>query len=264
MPVYYNEHNQEAALWLKESMKDGYIPEGDIDTRDIQEVQADDLRGYTQHHFFAGIGGWSIALRLAGWPDSRPICTGSCPCQPFSGIGGQKGQRDERHLWPEWHRIIKEFRFPTIFGEQVRNAITFGWLDELYDDLEKDGYACASAVLPAIGAKAPHERYRLYFVANSFSEGLERHAGNERRSDKPGWQQEGKDGYAGKSDTFLSIKCRDGRERPTIPGVHLLADGIPHRLRKAAIQGFGNAIVPTLAARFIRAYMECDYAEMSY
>jgi DNA (cytosine-5)-methyltransferase 1 len=66
------------------------------------------LRGFTQCHFFAGIGVWSYALRLAGWPDDRPVWTGSCPCQPFSAAGKGAGFADERHLWPAWHHLIRE------------------------------------------------------------------------------------------------------------------------------------------------------------
>ena len=84
---YYNEHDAKAAAWMRELIKEGLIADGDVDERSIVDVQPGDLAGYTQCHWFAGIGGWSLALRLAGWPDDRPVWTGSCPCQPFSSAG---------------------------------------------------------------------------------------------------------------------------------------------------------------------------------
>ncbi len=84
MTAYYNEFDPAAEAWLRELIKAGEIAPGDVDTRSIEDVRPSDLRGYTQCHFFAGIGGWSLALRMAGWPDDRPVWTGSCPCQPFT------------------------------------------------------------------------------------------------------------------------------------------------------------------------------------
>ena len=91
MSAYYNEHDPFAAAWLRELIADGLIADGEVDERDIQTLDPADLAGYTQCHFFAGIGGWSLALRLAGWPDDRPVWTGSCPCQPFSSAGKSGG-----------------------------------------------------------------------------------------------------------------------------------------------------------------------------
>src|SRR5688500_9451212 len=88
---YYNEIDPFAAAWLRELIKAGLIADGDVDERSIADVSADDVRGHTQAHFFAGIGGWSYALRLAGWDDARPVRTGSCPCQPFSSAGKGDG-----------------------------------------------------------------------------------------------------------------------------------------------------------------------------
>src|SRR5690242_18427152 len=144
--AYYNEIDPYAAQWLRNLIQAGQIAPGDVDERSIVDVRADDLRGYIQCHFFAGIAGWSLALRLAGWPDDRPVWTGSCPCQPFSGAGKRSRQSDERHLWPHWHRLIRECRPRAIFGEQVDDAIAAGWLDDAFHDLETESYACAAAV----------------------------------------------------------------------------------------------------------------------
>ena len=161
---------------LRQMMSDGLIAGGDVDERSIVDVQPGDLAGYTRCHFFAGIGGWELALQLAGWPADRHVWTGSCPCQPFSSAGRQKGKTDERHLWPEWFRLIRECRPATIFGEQVASAVAHGWLDDVYQGLEAEDYSVGAAVLPACSVGAPHRRDRLWFVA---------HAANQRSDGRP-------------------------------------------------------------------------------
>jgi len=162
---YYNEFDPRAAAWLRELIKQGHIPPGEVDERSITDVTANDLSGFTQCHFFAGIGGWSLALRLAGWPEDRPVWTGSCPCQPFSAAGKGLGEKDERHLWPEFLRLISECRPATIFGEQVASKLGRQWLSGVFADLEDVGYAVAGADLCAAGVRAPHIRQRLWWMA---------------------------------------------------------------------------------------------------
>lgn len=167
---YYNEFDHNAAEWLRELIAEGLIPPGDVDERSITDVTATDLLGYTQCHFFAGIGGWSFALRLAGWPDDRPVWTGSCPCQCFSTAGKQRGFADERDLWPVFADLIRQCRPEFVLGEQVENAIRHGWLDRVYTDMEREGYAVGAHVLGAHSVGAPHRRYRLYWGAVSVAE----------------------------------------------------------------------------------------------
>ena len=170
MTAYYNEYEPFAAAWLRELIADGLIAKGDVDERSILDVPADDLRGYRQVHFFAGIGGWSRALRLAGWPDDREVWTGSCPCQPLSSAGQQKGHEDERHIWPAFYGLIAECRPTTVFGEQVGSKLGLEWLAGVRADLESRGYACGAADLPAAGVGAPHIRQRLWWVGHADSE----------------------------------------------------------------------------------------------
>ncbi|EGO6390916.1 DNA cytosine methyltransferase [Salmonella enterica] len=139
--AYYNEIDTFAAQWLRNLIDAGHIAPGIVDTRSIEDVTPNDLKGFTQCHFFAGIGVWSYALRLAGWPDDKPIWTGSCPCQPFSQAGKGKGFDDERHLWPAFHWLIAQCRPVCVAGEQSASADAALWLDLVQTDMEAVGYA---------------------------------------------------------------------------------------------------------------------------
>lgn len=160
--TYYNEHDPYAAAWLR-----SLWPEAAVDERGIVDVRADDLMGYRRCHFFAGLGTWEYALGLAGWPDDRPIWSGSCPCQPFSVAGKRRGEDDPRHLWPAWFRLIRECRPDTIIGEQTSGPGGLQWLDRVFNDLEDCGYICGAADLPAASVGAPHIRQRLFWVGHT-------------------------------------------------------------------------------------------------
>lgn len=303
---YYNEFDPFAASWLRNLISAGIIAPGDVDERSVLDVKQDDLRGYTQCHFFAGIGGWSYALRLAGWPDDKPVWTGSCPCQPFSSAGNQKGKADERHLWPVWYGLIRECRPATVFGEQVASAVAHGWLDDVYQGLEAEGYAVGAAVLPACSVGAPHKRDRLWFVANAASERgsgasgaggetVGRSAARDslqfgRAGDECGDVAHTPINGRGQSNTDTKwsrariceeqgalsgdnsqnhwgngtwVDCPDGKQRLIEPSIPLLVNGVRNRVGK--LRGYGNAIVPQVAAEFIKAYMNIDgelYAEV--
>jgi DNA (cytosine-5)-methyltransferase 1 len=168
--VYYNEIDAYCAQWLRNLMDADLIPRGDIDTRSIEDVRPDELRGYVQCHFFAGLGGWPLALALAGWPSSRCVWTGSCPCQPFSAAGKGLGFADERHLWPSWQHLISQCEPPVIFGEQVASAIE--WLGLVCGDLEAASYAVGHCPIEAASAGADHLRDRIWFVADASGTGL--------------------------------------------------------------------------------------------
>lgn len=246
MSAYYNEHDPFAAAWLRELIADGLIAEGDVDERDIQTLDPADLTGYTQCHFFAGIGGWSLALRLAGWPDDRPVWTGSCPCQPFSAAGANLGGTDPRHLWPAWYCLIRECRPPVVFGEQVAAAIGYGWLDLVCDDLEREGYAVGAVGLPAGAFGAAHVRQRIWWVADT--DGV--------RLPRP-WQCQQPRGSS--SQAFREAdQFGDAVQRDALPFLCLSHDGVSTQLAQGFLRGFGNAIVPQVAAAFIAAYQEVN------
>jgi DNA (cytosine-5)-methyltransferase 1 len=144
----------------------GLIPQGEVDERSIEDVEAKDLEGYRRCHFFAGIGGWPLALQIAGYSDEH-VWTGSCPCQPFSCAGKRRGESDERHLWPEFRRLIEECRPATVFGEQVASADGRRWFSGVRLDLETLGYGVGAADLCTASVSAPHIRQRLYWVADA-------------------------------------------------------------------------------------------------
>jgi DNA (cytosine-5)-methyltransferase 1 len=200
--AYYNEFDPHAAAWLKQLIAENLIPDGEVDERSIADVQANDLRGFDQCHFFAGIGGWPFALRLAGIEDDFPVWTGSCPCPPFSVAGKKKScpdcgeisllphpyrtgvfvcngcrhewHADERHLWPEFHRLIKDCRPAIVFGEQVAGKDGELWLAGVRATLEIIGYGVGAANLGAHSTAAYHLRQRLFWVAAGYRFGRDR------------------------------------------------------------------------------------------
>jgi DNA (cytosine-5)-methyltransferase 1 len=271
--AYYNENDPKAAAWLRELIKEGYIAHGEVDGRSIEDVKPDDLRPYTQCHFFAGIGGWSYALRLAGWPDDLPVWTGSCPCQPFSAAGKGGGFDDERHLWPSWQWLIGQCKPDVIFGEQVASKDGRNWFDLVSTDLDGLGYASGAVDLCAAGVGAPHIRQRLYFVANA--QGAEHdwlgtqpggtQSGSSDTSDVGNGRQQrrtesGKHGQQPQDSWACEwIDCTDGKARPVEPGTFPLAHGVPGRV--GLLRGYGNAIVPQVAAAFIEAASDVIFAK---
>jgi DNA (cytosine-5)-methyltransferase 1 len=247
---YYNENDPRAAAWLRELIRGGLISDGHVDERSIEQVRPADLAGFTQCHFFAGIGGWSYALRLAGWPDDEPAWTGSCPCQPFSCAGRQRGEADERHLWPVWFDLVRECRPPVIFGEQVASKLGRQWLASIRSDLDGLGYRFGAAGLCARAFGFPHYRMRSFFVADAAEHGCERLLG----SVAPQIQKDRTPEALGSWDS-AGNPFTDWQEQLAETRVDRLDDGISSCLAvRPACRGYGNAIVPQVAAEFVRAY----------
>ncbi|HBR0886548.1 DNA cytosine methyltransferase [Klebsiella pneumoniae] len=236
--AYYNEIDPFAAQWLRNLIAAGHIAPGEVDERSIEDVTLDDLRGFTQCHFFAGIGVWSHSLRLAGWPDDRPVWTGSCPCQPFSAAGKGDGFADERHLWPHFFHLISECRPQHVFGEQVAAGNANAWFDLVQADLEGMGYAFGLVPFTSSGIGAPHIRERAYWVANA----------NHRFSDEGETLRSGRDAVLDGSSTnrlgnanvarLEGLSGNDGaagRERATGPAA---APGVYDGMANAKGKGF--------------------------
>lgn len=151
---------------------------------------------------FSGIGGFSLGLERAGmetiafceydekcrqvlkkhWPDvpihedvrtldgrqyhgAIELICGGYPCQPFSHAGKRKGKEDDRHLWPEFFRLIREIKPNWVIAENVAGHINMG-LDEVLSDLEGEGYTWQPFIIPACAINAPHRRDRVWIVAN--------------------------------------------------------------------------------------------------
>jgi len=268
-------------------------------------------------------------LQLAGVPSTARLWTGSCPCQPFSIAGKGEGVEDERHLWPEFFRLIRECRPERVVGEQVANAIGKGWLDGISADLESEDYACGAVVLGAHSVGAPHLRQRLYWLADNRGRRREvevQHsssskASRERETNQSGsgrllgglglpdgtgrvprgpaatpagqghpiepagsWLVqsgiEGSQGHPGDGDhwgqsgwfdpksgrptseasrpweTYELLDFIDGKQRRIEPGLEPMAHGVSGRV--GLLRGYGNAIVPQVAAEFLKAFFEED------
>ncbi|MGJ5611020.1 DNA cytosine methyltransferase [Morganella morganii] len=258
MTAFYNESDPFAAQWLRNLIAAGHIAPGVVDERSIEDVTPDDLRGFTQCHFFAGVGVWSLALRRAGWPDDKPVWTGSCPCQPFSAAGKGNGFADERHLWPAFFHLISECKPDVIFGEQVASKDGLAWLDLVQTDLEAKNYAVGAVDLCAAGFGAPHIRQRLFWVGNTNDQGRERlrrcesvilperREDAKRHSVPPAMAAHVWDGWQ-------AITGADKKSRMLPPDFGKRTDDAAGRVGK--LRAYGNAIVSPVAEEFIRAYM---------
>jgi DNA (cytosine-5)-methyltransferase 1 len=292
MTVYFNEFDPFKAEWLRNLVEAGHIALGEVDQRSIVDVKAADLRGYRQCHFFAGIGVWSYALRLAGWSDIREVWTGSCPCQPFSVAGAKRGTEDERHLWPEFYRLIRECRPGCVVGEQVASPAALAWFDAVSANLESSDYAVGPADLPAASDGGSDRRQRLYWMAYTETRGQRidgstsrprRHLDQLREIGRYGPRTVANCNGREPSDSELQrggrlmqltpdplagfwggsewIECRPelpkypkGRWRPVEPGTFPLAHGATARMGR--LRAYGDAINAQVAKAFVESVME--------
>ena len=296
MAVYYNDADAAACAWLRELIAAGLLPAGEVDERSILEVEPADLRGFVQCHFFAGIGGWPYALRLAGVAEDLSVWTGSPPCQPFSVAGQRKGQDDDRHLAPAFLRLVAACRPDIVFGEQVASAAVLGpvggaargatespadwtWFDALAADLEAASYAVAAADLPAAGIGAPHIRQRLFFgavavdpIAGGLGDGLG--AGSQGWLGMPGRADQCAARPAGLAGGLVDHDADPVGTGSTDgdwgdPDWLFCRDGRWRPVepgtfpladgisgRMGLLRGYGNAIVSPLAAEFVTAFLE--------
>lgn len=236
--AYYNDNNPYAAQGLRNLISAGHIAPGDVDERSIVDVQPDDLIGYCQCHFFAGIGGWSLALRIAGWPDDRPAWTGSDSCQPWSVAGKGLGVEDDRFFWPYLGKLIAKRRPATFFGEQ--SAAAAEWIRIVRGDLEAMGYAVGVMPIEAACKGAKHQRDRAWILADT-----ERHQ-------QP--REEPCSGSSGRVGRLIEPFPWHEPWQSALSRFRIVGDGLPRSV--GATDAARNAIVPQVAAEVIGAYMD--------
>lgn len=287
---------------------------------------------FTHGSLFSGIGGFDLAAEWMGWQnvfhcEKEPFCqkvlkyhfpnsilhnditktdfsvyrgtidilTGGFPCQPFSLAGKRKGSDDERYLWPEMLRAIRQIQPPWVIGENVSGLVSWDngmVFEQVQANLEIEGYEIIPFLLPAAGVKAPHERERIWFIAHACSKlsaipiqqreqkerentNLDRNvssrivtnAHGERCAKRIqgkgiGFRKQEKP-YPGGESTRVYSKT-DWSQFPTESPVFDRNDGFSNRLdgitlskwRSESIKAGGNAIVPQVALQIFKAIEE--------
>lgn len=266
---------------------------------------------------FSGIGGFSLGLERTGgfetvafceieefprkvlakhWPDvpcfhdvrelkgsdvgAVDVICGGYPCQPFSTAGKRRGKEDNRHLWPEFSRLVAELRPAWVIGENVAGHVSMG-LDDVLSDLEGQGYACRAFVIPACAVDAPHRRDRVWIVAHASQ--LQRNGSGEHWQPRQRQVSEfGKRGGAeplayaasigqprqgqsvitggfeaegeGQANHAFTVS-QPGKWLPE-PSVGRVANGVPRRVDRLA--ALGNAVVPQIPEMIGRAILEAE------
>jgi len=253
---------------------------------------------------FSGIGGFSLGLERAGmktiafceidpfcrkvlkkhWPDvpifedvrelraediTEPVdvICGGYPCQPFSLAGKRGGETDDRHLWPEYLRLIREIRPAWVIAENVVGHVSMG-LDQVLFDLENEGYACWTFVIPACAVNAPHRRDRVWILGNTergrLSRVARRWAGEKFKN---GCQDVADTNSTGQQEQHPPcVAATQGHgARPTDkergkawwstePTICRVAYGVPNRVDR--IRALGNSVVPQIPEIIGRAILE--------
>jgi DNA (cytosine-5)-methyltransferase 1 len=276
---------------------------------------------------FEGIGGFSLAARWMGWetvawvewnefcqkvlryhfPEAKghsdiretdftiyknaiDIITGGFPCQPYSVAGKRKGTDDERHLWPENLRAVREIRPAWVIGENVPGLVNWSGglvFEQVQTDLESEGYEVQSFILPAAGVGAPHRRDRIWFVAHSESNSRNNEFGNERQGTQAIPEKRFNEHFIVANSERLGqpgprwakgqIGSKEGRNWeaswlnsnggwPTESPVCFRNDGLSGKLdgitlsnhRKESLKAAGNAIVPQVALQIFKAIQEYE------
>jgi DNA (cytosine-5)-methyltransferase 1 len=224
-------------------MKDGKIPKGDIDSRDIRDVKPSDLVDYDHCHFFAGLGGWAKAYKDQDYNETK-MWTGSCPCQPFSTAGEGKGFDDDRDLWPAWFFLIAQCLPTTIFGEQVAGKAGLNWFQRLQTDMASLGYASVAIDLPIGGFGGPHKRQRAFWVSENPS--------NTKRNEQP--REEPCCGEVRRVGRFKQPFPWNTSWESALRRIRIMDDGLSYGV--ASTDAARNAICPIVARSFIQSYYE--------
>ena len=201
------------------------------------------------------------------------LITGGYPCQPFSQAGKRRGSEDDRHLWPEMFRVIREARPDWVLAENVAGHVSMG-LDEVLSDLESEGYTTQPLIIPAVGKDAKHRRDRVWIVANNAFMRMERARTKQQATGARGKSEDvansnlqgsqrretSRDNIENRKESInkfaggCNSNNESGRSRETrwLPesGVGRVAHGIPRRVDR--LKGLGNAIVPQVAYEIMK------------
>ncbi|MGL6198894.1 MAG: DNA cytosine methyltransferase [Lachnospiraceae bacterium] len=183
------------------------------------------------------------------------IISGGFPCQPHSIIGSRKAEKDERHLWPEYMRVVSELRPRWVIGENV-NGILSTIHESVCTDLEKEGYEVRTFCVPAYAVGAHHERYRVFIVGISQSEsGFQANKTiNSNRAKREAWSDPCVEPWDSLPGTYWSV------HQPPVCG---MGDGIPewmggYKCHKERMTCYGNAVVPQQAYPIFKAIAEVE------
>ena len=236
---------------------------------------------------FSGIGGFSLGLERAGmetiamcekdefcrqilakhWPDvtihqdirsldgtqykgTVDIVCGGFPCQPYSVCGKHLGDKDDRHLWPEMLRVIKESNPTWVIGENVSGFVNMA-LDDVCTDLENESFKVESFIIPACAVDAPHKRDRCWIVAYSNSNDRRNKSGSfssERETRMEHWGCGDRQSF-GRPNSFLdSLDVKLSSDRwEAEPRIYRISNGVPNRMDR--IKSLGNSVVPQIVER---------------
>jgi len=198
------------------------------------------------------------------WRGSVDVISGGFPCQPYSSAGKRLGKEDERHLWPEMLRAIREASPSFVVGENVRGLTNWNGglvFDEVQTDLENLGYQVAAFLLPAAAVNAPHARDRIWFVAYNASHTMRK---GYTRATSDGVQKV--EGIAARQYRISSrsYKRNNWQQFPSQSPICSGDDGLPTKLdgitfpkwRKESIKAYGNAIVPQVAYQIFKSIQQ--------
>ena len=191
-------------------------------TGGFQTIQFVENEIWCQKILAKNFPGISIAGDIREYEGQRAdVVVGGFPCQPFSVAGKRKGTRDDRHLWPEMLRVIKESKPRWVIGENVRNLTTIqeGMVfEQVCTDLENEGYQVQSFIIPASAVNAPHQRYRVWIVGYSEHNGSQERCEEtrgEKRESKQGWMLESK--RTSTSQTAATVADSESNKQDGIP-----------------------------------------------
>jgi len=204
-------------------------------------------------------------IRIFSQGNDIDVLTGGFPCQPFSCAGKRKGKGDDRFLWPEMFRIIKEIRPRWVVAENVAGIVRMA-LDDCLSDLESEGYSTQAVIIPACAVNAPHRRDRVWIVAHdSKLIGWTEQKSKRQRIKTSNSSQDVADSNSkykqelfGRNQLGNEIKkisfgwrnAPDRRQWESEPDVGRVAHGVPNRVDR--LKSLGNAIVPQVAYRIFK------------